>query len=285
MLDARVSDAESRGVVRMDNIRWQHNWLRRNLGHLYAEDITQPVLQRYRDARAHAPTALRRELEELRAVLRLHRLPYDHIGLPANRPPRDKWLSRAEAKRLLIACRTPHLRLWCLIALITGRRKSAILGLTWDRAHLHLGTLDFDDPGRVLTKKRRGAIAIPRKLVAALRDAEMLAVTPYVIEYRGKRLDDIERGFGIAVARAGLPDWLTPHVLKHTAISWLAENWEVDKIADYTDTHPDTVRRIYRKVNGERLRDMGEDLSDGLFGTAPVGAPGSKTDKWRKTRA
>lgn len=278
MLDARIADAESRGVVRLNNLRWQHRWLREHLGHLRPDAITQPALQRYREARAHAPTALRRELEELRATLRLHRLPYDHIGLPANRPPRDKWLTREDAGKLLAACGTPHLRLWCLIALITGRRKGAILDLTWDRAHLDLGTLDFDDPSRPLTKKRRGAVAIPDKLVAALRDARGLAVSPYVIEYCGGRLKDIERGFSLAVKRAGLPGWVTPHVLKHTAISWLAETWPIDKIADYTDTHPDTVRRIYRKVNGERLREMGEDLADGLFeaGRTKRNTPGGR---------
>lgn len=267
MLDARMADAESRGVVRLDNLRWQHTPLKRHLGHLRPDDLTPPALQRYRKARAGTPTALRRELEELRSTLKLHQMPYKHITLPPNRPPRDKWLTRQQAQSLIDACGTPHLRLWCLIALITGRRKSAILDLTWDRAHLDLGTLDFDDPGRVLTRKRRGAIAIPRKLIAALRDAHDLAVTPYVIEYRGGRLKDIERGFELAARRAGLPDWATPHVLKHTAISWLAEKWGVDKIADYTDTHPDTVRRIYRKVNGARLSEMGEDLADGLFST------------------
>lgn len=274
MLDARMADAQSRGVLRIDNLRWQHRWLREHFGHLRAEGITQQSLQRYREARVHAPTALRRELEELRATLRLHRLPYDHIRLPGNRPPRDKWLSRDEAKRLLAACGTPHLRLWCLVALITGRRKGAILDLTWDRVHLDLGTVDFDNPDRLLTKKRRGAISVPAKLRAALRDARELAVTPYVIEYRGGRLKDIERGFQQARLRAKLPKWCTPHVLKHTAISWLAEKWTVDQIADYTDTHPETVRRIYRKVRGDRLSELGDDLAAGLFDgqKSPLGA-------------
>lgn len=265
LLDARLADAESRGVVRLDNLRWQHRWLRQYMGHLRPEEITQPALQRYREARAHAPTALRRELEELRATLRLHRLPYDHVGLPPNRMPRDKWLSREEAKRLLAACGTPHLRLWCLIALTTGRRKGAILDLTWDRVDLERRTIDFDVPGRVETRKRRGAISIPRRLVAALADAREVAVTPHVIEYRARRLKDIERGFAQAVEDAGLPLWVTPHVLKHTAISWLAERWSPAQIADYTATHLETVMRVYRKVNGEQLAEMGEDLATGLF--------------------
>jgi hypothetical protein len=93
------------------------------------------------------------------------------------------------------------------------------------------------------------------------------SITPsdHVIEWRGRPVKDIEVGFAKVRKAAGLPSWVTPHVLKHTCISMLAERWSVDQIADCTETHPSMVRRIYRKVNGEALRDMGEDLARGLF--------------------
>jgi integrase len=266
LLDARYRDCETRGVVRLDNIRWQHRWLREHFGHLRPADLTQPCLERYWRARGQHPTALRRELEELRATLRHAHLRYDHIALPANRPPGDKWLSEEQAARLVEAAGAiHHIRLWCLIALITGRRKGAILDLTWDRVDLDRAVIDFDNPDRQRTKKRRGAIGIPRALVAALRDARQVAVTSHVIEWRGKPVKGIEGGFAKVRKAAGLAAWVTPHVLKHTCISRLAERWPVDKIADYTETHPETVRRIYRKVNGEALREMGEDIAGTLF--------------------
>ena len=63
------------------------------------------------------------------------------------------------------------------------------------------------------------------------------------------------------------PPWVTPHVLKHSVCSWLAEDgYTVDRIADMTGTDPGTVRRIYRKVNPESLSDMANSLADGLLG-------------------
>jgi hypothetical protein len=63
---------------------------------------------------------------------------------------------------------------------------------------------------------------------------------------------------------AGLPN-ITPHVMKHTVISWLAEKHPVDMIADFTETSPATVRRVYRKVNPKALRPLADTLAGGLI--------------------
>lgn len=68
-----------------------------------------------------------------------------------------------------------------------------------------------------------------------------------------------------AAARAGVP-WCTPHVLKHSAISWLAESgMTVDQISDFTGTHPATVRRVYRKFSPDYLDDVSAALSTKVF--------------------
>jgi integrase len=82
----------------------------------------------------------------------------------------------------------------------------------------------------------------------------------------------VRRAFRAAVARAGLPAWLGPHVLKHSVISWLAEaGFPADLIGDLTETDPRTVRRIYRKVRPDALRPLAAALASGLpTGPAPV---------------
>ena len=95
-----------------------------------------------------------------------------------------------------------------------------------------------------------------------MAQAKEVAQSAYVIEYAGRSIKDVKKGFRLAVERAGLPAWVTPHILKHSVISWLAEDgYSVDRISDMTDTDPKTVRRIYRKVNPASLEDMAESLA------------------------
>lgn len=86
-----------------------------------------------------------------------------------------------------------------------------------------------------------------------------------VIEWNGKPVQNIKRGFNRAAERAGLP-WATPHTLKHTAISWMAEaGYSIDQISDMTATDGETVKRIYRKFNPNYLRDMADHMDLEVF--------------------
>ena len=158
-----------------------------------------------------------------------------------------------------------HIRLFIRIALTTGARRGAILGLTWNRVDLQRGRIDFQDPEKVITKKRRTATPIDDQLIAALKATRQIARTDHVLEYRGKPVTKISTGFRLTTERAGLP-WCSPHVLKHTAISWLAEaGFTIDQISDMTATDPNTVRRIYRKFSPDYLQDLAKTLADNIF--------------------
>ena len=278
LLDARLEEARGR-VVAHRNMALFHDQLKREIGHLRASDWTPARNARY--IRARPLAAGRRELQELRSAFLLHartdpgfRPPA--VTYPPNRPPRDRFLERDQARALLAGARPVfHVWLWTLIAMTTGRRKGAVLDLTWDRVDLGRRVLDFDNPERQLTKKRRGAVKIGGAVAAALAGAQALAQSAHVIEYAGRPVKDLKKGFANAVARAGLPAWVTPHVLKHSVCSWLAEDgYTVDQIADMTGTDPGTVRRIYRKINPESLEDMAESLAEGLL--KPQSATGGR---------
>ena len=152
---------------------------------------------------------------------------------------------------------------------------------------LERGILDFRKPGRRQVKKRRGVVPIGADVAVELRAARAIAKTEYVVEWGGGRVGDIKKGFALAVARAGLPAVVTPHVLKHSVISWLGERgWNEDKAGDMTSTDPKTVRRIYRKVNPTALRPMADELSQVVFapfaaatpGPAPAPEPGPRSE-------
>lgn len=269
ILDARLADLKAAGKARASNTGVYHKQLKAHFGPLRPERITVAFVKQYWVRRAAVPASLREELLELRVAMGWAKKqgwigPPPDIEVPAKHAPRERFLSRAEALRLLQAATMLHLRLFVLIAMTTGHRRGAILGLTWDRVNLEKGWIDFNDPDLPVTKKRRTVVPIGPEVVVALRDATAFAETPSVIEYMGKSVASVKRSFAEAATAAGIP-WATPHILKHSVISWMAmAGFSVDKASDLTATHPSTVRRIYRKFDPEYLRDAAGALSAGL---------------------
>ena len=240
------------------------------------DQITSTLVNGYVKKRTPHLAAARRELELLTQALN-HAGERVKIALPAPRPPREHFATREQIMALLGASQG-HTRLYILIAMATGARKGAILDLTWDRVDEGRKVIDFTNPDLQITKKRRAPVPIPQGLVAALRDARKLAATDNVIEFGGKPIQNIRKTFMTTAKNAGLPKWFTPHVLKHSVISWLAEDgWTVDQISDYTATNAVTVKRVYRKVNPEALRGMADTLDFGALVPTPLAQ--TKTSK------
>jgi integrase len=210
-------------------------------GDNFASDVTESSCRAYWARRGKAPGTIRRELGILRAALRhaehhgrLTRAP--HVWLPPKPPGKDRWLTRSEMAALLRAARQSnkarlHLPLFILIALYTGARKGAILSLRWPQVDLERGRIDFNAPGRAQTIKRRPVIPIPRRLMTFLRLARQRSgPMGYVVHRDGRRIRDIKKSFGAACERAGLVA-VTPHTLRHTAGTWMAQRgvplWDI----------------------------------------------------------
>jgi integrase len=180
-----------------------------------------------------------RELAILRAAVRavwkagkLTRLP----GFPRvnSRPGRDIALSEAEADRLLAAAdaAAPHLRLYVYTALFTAGRNGAILELGWDQIDLGLRPrIRLNPAGRRQTAKGRATVPMPDRLAAVLRQARTVAEQDGtlglpLIHWRGRPVRSVRKGFRRVVEAAGLavtgPARVTPHVLRHTAATFMA---------------------------------------------------------------
>lgn len=276
LLDARLAEARPRVLAHRKMAEF-HGQLKRRIGALTPADWTLRRNARYIQERGSAASA-RRELQELRSAFLLHArtdkaFAPPGVTTPGPSEPRETFLDQADAPRLLEAARSRHhIYLFTLIAMVSGQRKGAILDLTWERADLERGILDFRTPGRRRTKKRRGVVPVGAEVVAELRQAKAIATTDTVIEWGGKAVKDVKKGFALAVERAGLPAAVTPHVLKHSVISWLGERgWNEDKAGDLTSTDPATVRRIYRKVNPKALRPLADELSEVVFAAPESG--------------
>jgi len=238
-------------------------------GERVVEDVDRQTCAAYVGQRVEQGAATgtaRRELETLQAALKLAwkdkqltAAPFVH--LPEKAPPRDRWLSQAEADRLIVAAESLpkggwHISTFIRIGLMTGTRRTAILQLQWlentSGGHVDLenGMIYRQSATARRTKKRKPPIRIPEPLIPHLAE-QRERTRQYVIEYRGHSISDIRGGLERAGEIAGVPG-VTPHVLRHTCCTWLAQDgvpiWEAAGLVGmsanefqrtYAHHHPD----------------------------------------------
>lgn len=182
--------------------------------------------------------AARRELEDLRAAVRhywklglvTHPVP---VVLPDKGEARERWLTRTEAARLLwTALRRPrarHLAHFILVGLYTGTRAGAICGAAMAPTEGR-GWIDTDRGifyrkaiGRKKTNKRQPSVRIPPELLAHIRRWKRRKWSRNsLVEWGGEPIKRVSKGFASLARAAGLYD-VHPHVLRHTAITWQAQ--------------------------------------------------------------
>jgi integrase len=235
--------------------------------------------------------AARRELEDLRAAVRHHwkaglcsaLVP---VVLPEKSLPRERWLTRDEAARLLWAawrlCQGSPIQRWTgrhlarfiLVGLYTGTRSGAIcnaaLGPTEGRGFLDVerGVFYRRPAGKRETRKRQPPIRIPPRLLCHLRRWARLGISRrYVVEWNGKPVQHVFGSWARAARAAGLGRDVTAHTLRHTCATWLmqagADLWEVAGFlgmtvemlqARYGHHHPDYQSGAVNALSGRRAR-------------------------------
>jgi integrase len=215
-----------------------------------------------------ADGTINRHLGALRAALRFAVKSGDlgqapHVPSLREPPPRPHVLDRDDVAALLRAARRlghDHVATFIRLAVFTGARRNAILQLTWDRVDLKAGTVDFRLPGIMHARKRRAITGLPYHLLSSLRRLQKRSRTPTVISYRGKPVASIRRAFRETAKAAKLPH-VTPHVLKHTAVSWalrVASPWVVSGM---TATSVRTLQAVYGKHMIEDLKVAAEAMA------------------------
>ena len=228
-------------------------------GELRVSNITEPVCKKYWRERKVKPGTTRRELGVLQAAVNyckkagnITHAPI--VTLPEKPPSTQRWLTRQEAARLLWAAyrghKSTHLAKFILIALYTGTRKSAVLSMGFHQNiiggwfDLENGVMYRASADEAQTNKRKTPARIPRQLSAHLKRWKAAGCV-WAVEYQGGVVLDVKRGFNAAVKRAGLKG-VTPHTLKHTAITWALQNgsdlWDA---AGFFSTSPETIQRVY----------------------------------------
>ncbi len=198
-----------------------------------------------------------------------------NIWVPKKPETKQRALSLKEFLDLLQACScTPHLRLFVILAITTAGRTEAILQLAWSKVDFVNGTIDLRDPAGVVdplskrARKGRALVLMTAEARAALLQAKEGALTDHVIEWDGSPVKKVRKAFAAAVRRAGLDARVTPHTLRHTALTWLEEEGVPIELISKLAAHsgPDITRSIYLHSNAEVLRPTADALERRLQG-------------------
>jgi integrase len=204
----------------------------------------------------------RREMKTLQAAINhwhsespLEAVP--KVKLPPEGERRERVLERHEAASLLRSARQlgyTHLVRFILIGLYTGTRRNAILGLRWSPA-LSGGHIDLEQ-GIVYrrgaaegeTSKRRPPICIGPRLLGHLRRWKAMAEerSTHVITWNDARISSIKRAWANAARSAGLGPEVTPHVLRHTFVTWeLRKGRSVWDVGNDAGADATTIQKVY----------------------------------------
>jgi len=270
-VDVKVIDAAgAKGVGKM---------LCAILGDRIVPDLVATDFADYGRKHGGAPGTIRRHLALLQAAFNFcakhKRMSADAlplIELPEPPPARDRWLTREEAARLLAEAaadngdRLSRTYRFCLLALRTAARESAIETLRWDTGQVDFAVrkIHYNPAGRRQTKKRRASVPMTDDLFAMLQTAYLERTSEWVLDNPSK----IDRAFAKVRKRAGLPgegpQKVTPHTLRHTWATWaLQEGQNIWDVAKMLGDSVATVERVYGHHSADDLREAASATAEG----------------------
>ena len=251
-----------------------------------------------RPARLVTEAAARRELEDLRSAINYHRKEglcseIVSVVLPEKSASRELFLTRSEAAKLIWAAWRAkqvmrdkvtqrevgkHIARFILVGLYTGTRHAAICGAAFHsavgRGHVDLesGVFHRRARGARETKKRQPTVRLPDRLLAHLRRWQRLGIAKHaVVEWAGKPVCSVRKGFAAAVKAAGIDKHVTPHILRHTTATWAMTNGtDMWQAAGFLGMTVETLQRVY----GHHHPDFQKDAADSITRT-----PGQKRDR------
>ncbi len=251
------------------------------------EEINGALCRAYAERRGSQSMA-RRELQDLRAAINHHRREglcnaVVEVVLHPKSPSRERWLTRSEAARMIWAAwrykevqkgketdrrSRRHIARFMLVALYTGTRSSAICGAAI-RPAIGRGHVDLESglffrraPGARETKKRQPTIRLPDRLLVHMRRWERLGIAKAsVVEFAGSPVKSVRKAFAKVAETAGFKG-VTPHILRHTSVTWAMQNGaDLYDAADFFGMTLEVLMRVYGHHHPDHQKGVGEALT------------------------
>lgn len=220
-----------------------------------------PDLRATRNTRGGSDGTIRRELSTLGAAAR-HALKWrlipaadmPSIEAPPAAPPRERWLTPEELRRLRDAAESQDVRDYIDLLYYTASRRRAIESLTWFQVDIERRRIQLIPPGQRQTKKRRPIVPMDLALVPLFERRRRETSSENVID-----LSSPAYRFAKAAKAAGLTD-VSPHVLRHTRATHLLQAGKpIYAVAKLLGDTVATVERTY----GHHCPDYLNDVLDG----------------------
>jgi integrase len=180
--------------------------------------------------------------------------------LPPPSAPRERWLTRSEAARLLWAARRyPHIRRFILLGLYTGSRSGVLMRMRWNQIDLAAGIMSRVPAGTLQDRRKRAPrVKLGRRILAHLkrwkqldaRQSNMLADQLTICHYHGTAVAKARTAWENTVRAAALPltgpDKVTKHTLRHTTATWLLQKGlDLWTAAGFLGMSLKTLERVY----------------------------------------
>lgn len=267
LLDAYLADRKG-NVNSYDSLFHASKPLKEHFGFTQPQHITDLQNKAYikkRQKLGRSDGTIIKELTTLRSALSFGVrkdwiVKAKYIEMPPRPAPKDRWLNEDEADRLINACKVPHIKIFILLAIKTGARKSAILQLTWDRVSFKKGIITYPLPGRNHGNKRRAIVPMSKNLKKELLLIRELAQTNGVIEHNGKRVKYPQTAFNTALKDSGI-NHCTIHDLRRTCATWLVQkNIPTREIARMLGDTEEMIEKVYGHHSPDYLRNAANAL-------------------------
>lgn len=237
-------------------------------GGLTIRDIDKQTPKAYAEWRGKSTNTIRNELSLIKAACRwamedvsppiITALPV--IKLPPMPKSKVGHLTKDQFRHFLSCCVMPHVKLFAILAVSTGARKTALLTAKWAYLDWERCLLDLSGDAPVPENKGRAIVALHGLAMDALREAKAGALSEYIIEVSGGPIKDIKKGIRLTAQRAGLH--VHPHMFRHSAAVWMAEDRvpmsEIAAFLGHNNTA--TTEKVYARYHPDYLKRASKSL-------------------------
>ena len=166
--------------------------------------------------------------------------------------PRKVSLTVEDIRKIMDAA-SEHIRWAIELNFNLGARSgpSELLSLTWDKVNFSTGMVEIFATKTQTTRD----IPVSKAFLKKLKEKKKVAKTNYLVEYKGRQVKTLRRGFNAACEKAGLPYDARMYDLRHMfATSMITEGADiaaVSKLMGHSKLST-TVNNYYHLLPGEK---------------------------------